>query len=76
MRGFAKACLSLEGALVGVGLVVLILSSGITYGWTVLETILQKEGLYKHDSKAERNTKLTNIGTVAMVCVNVGGKCS
>lgn len=30
----------LERCLVGVGLVVLILSSGVTYGWTALENVM------------------------------------
>lgn len=68
-------CLSLEGALVGVGLVTLILSSGVTYGWTALEVVLKKDGLYADMSTAERNTKLELIMNVAMVCVNAGGIC-
>lgn len=66
--------LRLEHCLVGVGLVVLLLSSGITYAFTALEVVLKREGLYADLTEAERNTKLSAIMTVAMVCVNVGGE--
>ena len=64
---------SVDGALVAVGLLVLLLSSGITYAWTVLEVVLKREGVYADLTPAERNTRLSTVMTVAMVCLNVGG---
>ncbi len=67
---------SVEAALVSVGLVVIILSSGITYGWTALCVVLDREKeLYYYLPKAERTSKRELIMTVAMMCVNVGGMC-
>lgn len=65
--------LTVESALVATGLAVLLLSSGITYAWTVMEVVLKREGVYAELAPAERNTKLSMIMTVSMACLNVGG---
>jgi hypothetical protein len=61
-------------ALVLNGLVVIVLASGITYGFTSLQVVLKREGVYGNLTPTERTDKLSLLSTIAMMCLNIGGE--
>ena len=63
----------LKAGLVACGLATILLSAGVTFGWTPLEVVLKREGLYSNITAAERDTKLEIVVSLGLFASNFGG---
>lgn len=65
--------LLLRKSLVFFGLLVLLLASGITFGWTALEVALKRDKIFPNATESDRNTRLQAIMTTGTVAGSFGG---